>query len=536
MSGAAETGATFAVRDGPTKSLHTGPDRARPRRLEPRLRVRLRAGLRRRHAAGTYPISVTGPRRRPRRRSGSTPAPRLRGRARPTRSTSTRCSATARLRPVGAARRGGAPQRRERDDLPDAAGEQQRRVLGRPVAARHPDGRVRRLVRRRRLPQVPPDHELHVAMLLAGVRDFPRRWAPVHRRPSDFTAEAKFGADWLLQDVGRPEPHALLPGRHRQREREDARRPRHLAAAAGRRHVRRQRPGLPLHPQPAGLPRRRRPARRSARTSRAATAAALRAVLPGLQDDATRRSPTAACSPPSTSSTWPTRRPGSLLTVIPFSFYPEDEWRDDLELGADRALLRARRAAACPPACRTPTRRSTCRRRRTGRTPTSRARTTPPTRSTCTTSAASRTTSCTGRSTQAGNPGGLETTQAALRRRPQEAARRRGRAGGDRPVPVRVPVGDVGHDVARRRAVGDGEHVRRAHRHHDVRRLERPLAGEHPRRQRVGRVADHRQRHDVPALPAAPGRQPRRLARRLAAGARRAPRSRARTARSTRAR
>ena len=25
---------------------------------------------------------------------------------------------------------------------------------------------------------------------------------------------------------------------------------------------------------------------------------------------------------------------GNLLTVIPFSFYPESEWRDDMELGA----------------------------------------------------------------------------------------------------------------------------------------------------------------------------------------------------------
>jgi endoglucanase len=40
--------------------------------------------------------------------------------------------------------------------------------------------------------------------------------------------------------------------------------------------------------------------------------------------------------------------PGQLLTVIPFSFYPEDEWRDDLELGAVE-LYRAL-AAAPPPA------------------------------------------------------------------------------------------------------------------------------------------------------------------------------------------
>jgi endoglucanase len=40
--------------------------------------------------------------------------------------------------------------------------------------------------------------------------------------------------------------------------------------------------------------------------------------------------------------------PGRLLTVIPFSFYPEEEWRDDLELGAVE-LYRAL-AAAPPPA------------------------------------------------------------------------------------------------------------------------------------------------------------------------------------------
>jgi endoglucanase len=40
--------------------------------------------------------------------------------------------------------------------------------------------------------------------------------------------------------------------------------------------------------------------------------------------------------------------PGRLLTVIPFSFYPEQEWRDDMELGAVE-LYRAL-AAATPPA------------------------------------------------------------------------------------------------------------------------------------------------------------------------------------------
>ena len=31
--------------------------------------------------------------------------------------------------------------------------------------------------------------------------------------------------------------------------------------------------------------------------------------------------------------------PRQLLTVIPFSFYPESEWRDDLELGATELYL-----------------------------------------------------------------------------------------------------------------------------------------------------------------------------------------------------
>ena len=29
---------------------------------------------------------------------------------------------------------------------------------------------------------------------------------------------------------------------------------------------------------------------------------------------------------------------GNLLTLIPFSFYPEEEWRDDLELGRRAAM------------------------------------------------------------------------------------------------------------------------------------------------------------------------------------------------------
>ena len=93
---------------------------------------------------------------------------------------------------------------------------------------------------------------------------------------------------------------------------------------------------------------------------------------------------------------------------------------------------------------------------------------------------------------QAGNPSGPRDDAGRARRRPEEGTRRRTCAGCDRSVPVRVPLGDLGHDLARRGARGDGERVHAAHRHVDLRALERPLAGEHPRRKRLGRVADRR--------------------------------------------
>ena len=246
-------------------------------------------------------------------------------------------------------------------------------------------------------------------MLLAGVRDFPAQMG-AGAGAGNFTAEARFGADWLLRmwdDRTRTLYYQVGIGTGND---EDDRRPRHLAAAAGRRHVRRHRPAVPVHPQPPGVPggaagladqpQPGRPRRRGAR-----------ALLPGVPDAA---HPAFAEPLParraSTSSTSPTRTPtGDLLTAIPFSFYPETEWRDDLELGAtELASRRERPPAGCPHTdLRLPATRHWAHAYIT-------ARTTPPTRSTSTTSAGSRTTSCTARSgTRATRPG-FEITQAAL--------------------------------------------------------------------------------------------------------------------------
>ena len=93
-----------------------------------------------------------------------------------------------------------------------------------------------------------------VDMLLAGVRDFP---AQMGAGIADLELHRGVTVRRAVPPalVERPDLHAVLPSGDRLREREHHRRPRHLAASAGRRHVRRHRPAVPVHPQPPGLPR-----------------------------------------------------------------------------------------------------------------------------------------------------------------------------------------------------------------------------------------------------------------------------------------
>ena len=145
-----------------------------------------------------------------------------------------------------------------------------------------------------------------VDMLLAGVRDFPAQMG-AGSRDLELHRGVAIRRAVPAAHVERQDLHALLPGGDRIGEREHHGRPRHLAAAAGRRHVRRHRPAVPVHPQPARSSARRRPAPRSARTSPAA--------WPRRSPNArrcsarpTRSSRTSACVPGRTSTTWPTRR------------------------------------------------------------------------------------------------------------------------------------------------------------------------------------------------------------------------------------
>ena len=158
------------------------------------------------------------------------------------------------------------------------------------------------------------------------------RWGP--GSGADFTAEARFGVEWLLRmwdDTSGTLYYQVGIGSG---NRQDDQRPRHLAPAPGRRRLRRRRPPLPLHPPPSRLPRRTRPDRRSARTSPAATPPPSRSasrIFRSSDPSLAERCLRAGEHIFELANTHPRRH---LLTTIPFSFYPEREWRDDLELGA----------------------------------------------------------------------------------------------------------------------------------------------------------------------------------------------------------
>jgi len=177
-----------------------------------------------------------------------------------------------------------------------------------------------------------------VDAMLAGVRDFPGVMGAGAPASQDFTGEARFGLEWLLRmfdaetgtlyyQVGIGEGNRTTAGDHdiwRLPQADDTfhgsdplyryirRRPVFRAAA----------PGAPLSPNLAG---------------RDAAAFGLCFQVFHASDPAfANRCLTAG---ERIFALADTRHRGKLLTAIPFSFYPEREWRDDLELGATELAL-----------------------------------------------------------------------------------------------------------------------------------------------------------------------------------------------------
>ena len=169
------------------------------------------------------------------------------------------------------------------------------------------------------------------ALLLAGVRDFPDQMG-AGSATSDFTAEVRFGADWLLRmwddktrtlyyQVGIGSGNAKTAGDHdiwRLPQADDT----YGGSKPLYRYIRHRPvfragpPGSPISPNLAGrLSAALAEAYQVFRTSDPAFAA--KCLLAAQHIFALADT-----------------RPRHLITAIPFDYYPETEWRDDMELGA----------------------------------------------------------------------------------------------------------------------------------------------------------------------------------------------------------
>ena len=184
-------------------------------------------------------------------------------------------------------------------------------------------------------------------VMLAGVRDFPAQMGGAAPASRDFTGEARFGLEWLLRmfdaetgtlyyQVGIGEGNRTTAGDH-----DIWRLPQADDSFGGEdptyRYIRRRpvfragAPGAPVSPNLAG---------------RDAAAFGLcfqvfHASDPAFADRCLRAGERIF-------DLADTSHRGKLLTVIPFGFYPEREWRDDLELGATELGLALSSGATLP--------------------------------------------------------------------------------------------------------------------------------------------------------------------------------------------
>ncbi|HTA35453.1 MAG TPA: glycoside hydrolase family 9 protein, partial [Solirubrobacteraceae bacterium] len=176
-----------------------------------------------------------------------------------------------------------------------------------------------------------------VDLMLAGVRDFPAEMG-ASAGASSFTGEARFGVEWLLRmwdeptqtlyyQVGIGEGNSKTLGDHdiwRLPQADDS----YGGEGSQARYIRHRpvfragAPGTPISPNLAGRD--------------AAAFALCFQVFAGSQPQLAARCLKAAETIFELADTEPH---GKLLTAIPFDFYPESEWRDDLELGASELAI-----------------------------------------------------------------------------------------------------------------------------------------------------------------------------------------------------
>ncbi len=153
------------------------------------------------------------------------------------------------------------------------------------------------------------------------------RTVGLHRRGPLRPAVARTDVERLHQD-------ALLPGGDRGRKCQDGERPRPLASPPGRRLLRGKRSRLPVHPPPAGVRSRAPWFGRSARTwpagwprTSGCAHSCSKPVTPAFAGVCLRDGEDVYAQADTSPS-------GRLVTTAPYGFYPETQWRDDMELGA----------------------------------------------------------------------------------------------------------------------------------------------------------------------------------------------------------
>jgi len=174
------------------------------------------------------------------------------------------------------------------------------------------------------------------AVLLTGVRDFPAQMG-ASSATSDFSAEARFGAGWLLRmwddktrtlyyQVGIGSGNARTAGDHdlwRLPQRDDTWRPgdRVYRYIRHRPVFRAGPPGSRISPNLAG---------------RDAAALALACQVFAPRHPAFAKQCLVAAVHIFDLADL---HPGRLMTAIPYEYYPETEWRDDMEFGATELCL-----------------------------------------------------------------------------------------------------------------------------------------------------------------------------------------------------
>jgi endoglucanase len=186
-----------------------------------------------------------------------------------------------------------------------------------------------------------------VDLMLAGVRDFPTVMGSAAPGSQSFTGEARFGLEWLMRmfdtetgtlyyQVGIGEGNRQTAGDH-----DIWRLPQEDDSFGGEnplyRYIRHRpvfragAPGTPISPNLAG---------------RDAAAFGLCFQVFHASDPAFADSCLEAGE--RIFALAETKHKGKLLTAIPFDFYPEREWRDDLELGATELSLALSSGGALP--------------------------------------------------------------------------------------------------------------------------------------------------------------------------------------------